>query len=89
MLFFLGNFYSVVAILSAKILLENVLEVLGAVDTEVFSRLLRQIIDKNVAGAIGTLDELDFENDILVGNIYHNLGTAYARLFLFEEAIKA
>lgn len=37
---------------------ENVLEVLGAVDTEVFSRLLRQIIDKNVAGAIGTLDEL-------------------------------
>lgn len=37
---------------------ESVLEVLGAVDTEVFSRLLRQIIDKNVAGAIGTLDEL-------------------------------
>lgn len=37
---------------------ENVLEVLGAVDTEVFSRLLRQIIDKNVAAAIGILDEL-------------------------------
>lgn len=37
---------------------ENVLEVLGAVDTEVFSRLLRQIIDKNVVGAIGILDEL-------------------------------
>lgn len=37
---------------------ENVLEVLGAVDTEVFSRLLRQIIDKNITGAIGTLDEL-------------------------------
>ena len=37
---------------------ENVLEVLGAVDTEVFSRLLRQIIDKNVAGAISILDEL-------------------------------
>lgn len=37
---------------------ENVLEVLGAVDTEVFSRLLRQIIDKNVAAAISMLDEL-------------------------------
>ena len=37
---------------------ENVLEVLGAVDTEVFSRLLRQIIEKNVVGAIGILDEL-------------------------------
>ena len=34
-------------------------------------------------------DDIDLENDILVGNIYHNLGTAYARLFLFEEAIKA
>ena len=36
-----------------------------------------------------TSDDIDLENDILVGNIYHNLGTAYARLFLFEEAIKA
>ena len=37
---------------------ENVLEVLGAVDTEVFSRLLRQIIAKDVAGAVNTLDAL-------------------------------
>ena len=37
---------------------ENVLEVLGAVDTEIFSRLLRQIINKDIAGAIGTLDVL-------------------------------
>lgn len=27
------------------------------------------------------------ENPIIVGNIWHNLGTAYARLFLFQEAI--
>ena len=37
---------------------ENVLEVLGAVDTEIFSRLLRQIINKDITGAIGTLDML-------------------------------
>lgn len=37
---------------------DNVLEVLGAVDTEIFSRLLRQILDKNVTGAISILDEL-------------------------------
>lgn len=28
------------------------------------------------------------ENALIVGNIWHNLGTAYARLFLFEEAIR-
>jgi len=37
---------------------DNVLEVLGAVDTEVFSHLLRQILEKNITGAIATLDEL-------------------------------
>lgn len=37
---------------------ENVLEVLGAVDTEIFSRLLRQIINKDIVGAVGILDAL-------------------------------
>jgi DNA polymerase-3 subunit gamma/tau len=37
---------------------ENVLEVLGAVDTEIFSRLMRQILDKNITGVIATLNEL-------------------------------
>ena len=37
---------------------ENVLEVLGAVDTEVFSKLLRQILAKDIAGAVHTLDML-------------------------------
>lgn len=37
---------------------ENVLEVLGAVDTEIFSKLLRQIIKKDITGAIATLDVL-------------------------------
>ena len=35
------------------------------------------------------LDEIKSESDILIGNIYHNLGTAYARLFLFDNAIEA
>ena len=37
---------------------DNVLEVLGAVDTEVFSRLFRQIVAKDITRAIGTLDRL-------------------------------
>lgn len=37
---------------------DNVLTCLGAVDTEIFSRLLRYIIDKNVAGTIDIIDEV-------------------------------
>lgn len=37
---------------------DNVLKVLGAIDTEVFSRLLRNIIDGNVTAAIGILEEI-------------------------------
>ena len=36
----------------------QVLEVLGAVDTEVFSALLRQVLAKDVTGAIRTVDHL-------------------------------
>lgn len=44
--------------LGEKLTYENVLEVLGAVDTEVFSKLLRQVIAGEVAEAIGTLGRL-------------------------------
>lgn len=44
--------------LGQKLTYENALEVLGAVDTEVFSKILRRIIDKNIVGVIGMLDEL-------------------------------
>ncbi len=37
---------------------DKVLDVLGAVDTEVFSRLLRTVLDGNVTGAIGLLEEI-------------------------------
>ena len=37
---------------------DNVLEVLGAVDTEVFSKLLRRILDEDVTGAIRILGDL-------------------------------
>ena len=38
--------------------LDKVLDVLGAVDTEVFSRLLRHIVDKDVLGCIEILEEV-------------------------------
>lgn len=37
---------------------DKVLDVLGAVDTEVFSRMLRQVLEGNVTGVIGELEEL-------------------------------
>lgn len=40
---------------------DKVLETLGAVDTEVFSRFLRRILDKNIAGAVGTIEEMVVE----------------------------
>lgn len=44
--------------LGEKLTYENVLEVLGAVDMEVFSALLRQVLAKDVTGAIRTVDHL-------------------------------
>ena len=37
---------------------DKVLDVLGAVDTEVFSRLLRLVLEGNVTGSIGLLEEI-------------------------------
>lgn len=37
---------------------DRVLEVLGAVDTEVFSKMLRKIIEKDISGVIAQLEEL-------------------------------
>lgn len=47
--------------LGQKLTYDKVLETLGAVDTEVFSRLLRQILNKDIPGAIGTVDEMVIE----------------------------
>ncbi len=44
--------------LGQKLTYDNVLEVLGAVDTEVFSKLLRKILAKDITGAIAVLEEL-------------------------------
>ena len=41
-----------------KLTYDHVLEVLGAVDTEVFSKLLRQILDKNIVQVLRVLEEL-------------------------------
>lgn len=44
-----------------KLTYENTLEVLGAIDTEVFSTLLRKIIAQNTIGTIKQLEELIME----------------------------
>ncbi len=44
--------------LGQKLTYDHVLEVLGAVDTEVFSRLLREILNRDVTRVLRTLEEL-------------------------------
>lgn len=44
--------------LGQKLTYDHVLEVLGAVDTEVFSRLLREIVNRDVTKVLRTLEEL-------------------------------
>lgn len=44
--------------LGQKLTYDHVLEVLGAVDTDVFSKLLRNVIARNVAQVLDTVDEL-------------------------------
>ena len=44
--------------LGQKLTYENVLDVLGAVDNEIFSRLTRQIINSDVVSCINLLDEI-------------------------------
>lgn len=47
--------------LGQELTYDKVLETLGAVDTEVFGRLFRQIRDQNITGAIGTIETLVIE----------------------------
>lgn len=47
--------------LGQELTYNKVLETLGAVDTEVFSRLLRQILEKNITGAISSVEKLVIE----------------------------
>ena len=44
--------------LGQKLTYDHVLEVLGAVDTDVFSRLLRMVIGRDVGGVLDVVDEL-------------------------------
>lgn len=47
--------------LGQELTYDKVLKALGAIDTEVFSRLLRQILEKNVTQAIKMLEEIVIE----------------------------
>lgn len=44
--------------LGRELTYDKVLDVLGAVDTEVFSRLLRFVLDRDVTGCVGLLEEI-------------------------------
>ena len=44
--------------LGQELTYDRVLEVLGAVDTEVFSRMMRRILAQDVAGVIAQVEEL-------------------------------
>lgn len=44
--------------LGQKLTYDRVLDVLGAVDAEVFSRLLREILDQNVGRVLRSVEEL-------------------------------
>lgn len=44
--------------LGQKLTYDNVLEVLGAVDTDVFSRLLRKVIRRDVSGVLDVVEDL-------------------------------
>lgn len=52
--------------LGEKLTYDHVLEVLGAVDTSVFSNLLRQILKRDVAGLLQSLDDLIMQGRELV-----------------------
>lgn len=52
--------------LGQKLTYDHVLEVLGAVDTEVFSQLLRQILKRDVIGTLKILEELIMQGRELV-----------------------
>lgn len=64
---------------------ENVLEVLGAVDTEIFSRLLRQVLDRDVVGAIRTVDALVDEGREL-GQMVNDFTWYMRNLLLIQSA---
>ena len=44
--------------LGQKLTYDNVLDVLGAVDNEIFSRLTRSVIDSDVTTSLNILDEI-------------------------------
>jgi DNA polymerase-3 subunit gamma/tau len=71
--------------LGEKLTYEDVLDVLGAVDTEIFSRLLRQILEKNVVEAIKTVDVLVDEGREL-GQLVNDFTWYMRNLLLIQSA---
>ena len=55
--------------LGQKLTYDNVLEVLGAVDTDVFSRLLRSVIRRDVPKVLDIVDDLVMQGRELSGSL--------------------
>lgn len=71
--------------LGEKLTYENVLEVLGAVDTEVFSRLLREVLEQNVVEAVKTVDEL-VDQGREIGQLVNDFTWYMRNLLLVQSA---
>ena len=55
--------------LGQKLTYDHVLEVLGAVDTDVFSRLLRKVLERDVAGVLDIVEDLVMQGRELTGGL--------------------
>lgn len=71
-----------------KLTYENVLDVLGAVDTEVFSSLLRRVIEKDVAGCIRIMDELSSQGRDL-GQFVNDFIWYMRNMLLVQTSVEA
>ena len=71
--------------LGQKLTYDHVLEVLGAVDTELFSRLLRCILASDATGAIGILEELVVEGREL-GQLVNDFTWYLRNLLLLQSS---
>ena len=65
--------------LGQKLTYDNVLEVLGAVDTDVFSQLLRNIIKRDIPRVLDTVEDLVMQG--------RELNPAFFRFYMVSQKL--